>query len=273
MESAPVQTMVAAWGYVAARVAPVSIHSETELLLSAAAFQLRRWRMVEPTMAAAKALLMLWDQQDAAIHPLPSALQYRTCRPGQYAGGHEILLEVLMWADKLKTGATLPDGQIQTLRHLLTQALHIGSGSSEAMRGLRAQVGDSIDILSALGHSEALDSALGGLQNLLTQLREVACTLASVALTSTARHSMCHEVLKGLRAAIQQIGHTLRTSSRSSVPPRWVDIHDQLRDRLMELGIACTPQQLGELHLAGNPSHFVQVLFATGSLDLDKFAR
>ena len=272
MEATHAQTPLAAWKFVSDKMAPASLNEETARLLGETAARFRRWSMVNPTLMAAKALLRLWDQQDAACRLLPCAMQFSAARPGQYAGGHEILLEVLMRADKLNTGATMQEAQSYALRGLLTQALHIGSGSGAAMQHIRTQVCDSVDILFTLGRGADLERSLLDFSHLKVQVLEAAGTLASAALTSMAHYLLCQAAMKDLSAAKRQIDHVMSTLSRPASLPTWVDIHHQLRERLLELGIVCSPQQLIELQLRGSPGHLVQVLFATGCLDPGKFA-
>ena len=139
------------------------------------------------------------------------------------------------------------------------------------MQALRAHVCDSIDVLSILGHQDAVESTLTGLNALLSQLHAMARTITPVAKSSRAHHGLYKEKLKYLYDTAQLIANALRTPWGSPVAQTWTDIHSQLLERLGELGIVCSPQQLEELHVAGNPAHLVQVLFAAGRIAADTF--
>ena len=271
MEDAP-ETLLAAWLSAYTKEVQASLHVDIATQLAAMAIRRRRWSMVEPTYMAGRALLLLWDQQDSVDRLLPSASQFIAARPGLYAGGHEILLETLIWADKLHTGNTISDEQLATLHSLLVQGLHIGSGTGEAMHAIRTQVNDSLDILIALGRGPALHDALAKLKCIGLRVLAAATTLASLSRTSMVLKPSCQAALSDLRLVKLQIEQAVNAPALAESLQTWPIIHQKLNDRLLELGIHCTPRQLNELQLRGSPSKLVQVLFASGRLDPGHFA-
>ena len=268
----PPETLLATWLRGVAKAALASLQLATENHLAEIVARRRRWSMVEPTHMAARAMLQLWEQQEAAEHLLPCSSEFLAARPGLYAGGHEILIETLLWADRLQTGAMISEAQVTILRGLLTQGLHIGSGTGSAMQSLRTQVHLSLDILFSLGRCTALQQALGDLGHLRLRLIAEAKTFASLALTSTVLTPACRTALRDLRALLWKLGQAGTAPELSGAPPPWTDIHRLLRARLLELGIDCAPRQLNELQLRGCPSHLVQVLLASGRIDVNHYA-
>ena len=268
----PPETLLTTWLRGVPKTALASLQLATEDKLAEIAARRRRWSMVEPTHMAARAMLQLWEQQEAAGHLLACSSEFLAARPGLYAGGHEILVETLLWADRLHTGATIPEAQVTTLRGLLTQGLHIGSGTGSAMQSLRTQVYLSLDALFSLGRGTALQQALGDLRHLRLRLMAEAKTLASLAPTSTVLTLACRTALSDLRALLSKLGQAETAPEFSGAPPPWTDIHLLLRARLLDLGIDCAPRQLNELQLRGCPSHLVQALLASGRIDLNHYA-
>jgi len=227
--------------------------------------------MIEPSLMAAKALLALWGQESQTGRQPELAAQFIAARPGQYAGGHEILIEVLLRADKLTNAAHLAEAHLEDIGCLVMQALDIGSGSGAAIEGLQTRVQRTIAILVELGHGPAFHSAISSLQLLARQTHSAAKMLAVVNCTSVANY--CHG-----QAALHRLKEVKQTCDRASLlapaaqaQQTWNTIHLNLQARLVELGIDASPRQLMELQLRGNPSHLVQVLFHCGRIRPEHF--
>ena len=265
------QPSVTSWMVIAASRLPEEIEEEASRVMAQAIHRHHRWHMIEPTLMAAKALLLLWDQQASAVRQPQLAAQFTSARPGQYAGGHEIMIEVLLWADKLGPGAQLLETQLEDLRCLVTQALDIGSGTGIAMQELQTRVQNSIAVLTELGHGPAFQQVIAALHLLSRRVREEGKLLAAVSCTAVAHSRHGRTALRRLREVQLAIDRTSHLAPSTDAAPKWCTIHLHLRARLLEIGIDPSPNRLMELQLRGNPSHLVQVLFQCGRIAVEQF--
>ena len=256
---------------IAASRLPHEIEEEATRVMAQAVTRHRRWHMIEPTLMAAKALLLLWDQHDSAVRRPQLAAQFMSARPGQYAGGHEILIEVILWADKLGPGVQLEEAQLADLQCLVMQALDIGSGTGTAMQELKTRVQNSVAILTELGHWPAFQQVIAALRVLNRRIQEEGKLIAAVSCTAVAHSSHGQAALRRLREVQLAIDRASRLAPSTDAAPSWGAIHLNLRARLLEMGIDSSPRRLMELQLRGNPSHLVQVLFQCGRIAVEQF--
>ena len=140
------------------------------------------------------------------------------------------------------------------------------------MAQLCAQVTESLSILRLLGRRDAMLHTMDALNATHFGLAEAAQQLAALRSTSRSMYRQCADTALDIKQLMVAASAGCRPYPPFSAPSSWPAIHEALLERLREIGINNSLQQLEELHVNGNPSHLVQVMFATGLLDPARLA-